>query len=322
MSARHTELSNTQLTQQEDVDDPDWTVPEAKPMCHGAHHNFDGIIHVLKAKNSRMRGEKDWQDLLKLKLETDFHGFRHAVETAQNLMNAGLLCKVSRELNPDNKKSLMIHRVRTVCDEILMPYVNKDDPDCQNRLMTDKEFKNEVSQMEIIKNTLNKQSESVTCSSCTKQCQPREFLDTKTMMWKPIYEFKNLIPKAPYKHVAFCSDACEEKWRQGFECPKCGENNYTTSKSMTFANVNSLMDIQPILVQILQHNEKQEKAAQDKKELSNDEIKAMSDMKQTYLDRLHSMRKLQTRMCTLCQVPMIPRTSHNFKPILNVTAMP
>ena len=91
---------------------------------------------------------------------------------------------------------------------------------------------------------------------------------------------------------------------------------------MTFANVNSLMDIQPTLVQILQHNEKQEKAAQDKEELSNDEIKAMSDMKQTYLDRLHSMRKLQTRMCTLCQVPMISRTSHNPKPIPDVTAMP
>ena len=61
-------------------------------------------------------------------------------------MNAGLLPEVSRELNPKNKKSLMIHRVRAVCDDLLRPLMGTGDdfnvPD-RNRFMTDEEFEME-----------------------------------------------------------------------------------------------------------------------------------------------------------------------------------
>ena len=41
----------------------------AEPLCHGAHHTFDGILHVLKAKTSKMQGEAEWKDILKARLE-------------------------------------------------------------------------------------------------------------------------------------------------------------------------------------------------------------------------------------------------------------
>ena len=99
----------------------------AEPLFHGAHHTFDGVLHMLKAKTSEMQGEAEWKDILKARLENDYHGFSRAVKTAHEMMNAGHLPEVSRELNPKNKKSLMIHRVRAVCDDILRPYVNIDE---------------------------------------------------------------------------------------------------------------------------------------------------------------------------------------------------
>ena len=67
----------------------------ADPICHGAHHSFDGILHVPKAKTSKNKGEEEWKNLLRDRLENDYHGFQHAFKTAHDLMNAGLLPDVA-----------------------------------------------------------------------------------------------------------------------------------------------------------------------------------------------------------------------------------
>ncbi len=61
----------------------------AEPLYHGAHHTFDGGLHMLRAKTSKMQGEAEWKAILQARLENDFQGFQHAVHTAHLMMNDG-----------------------------------------------------------------------------------------------------------------------------------------------------------------------------------------------------------------------------------------
>ena len=194
----------------------------AEPICHGAHHSFDGILHVLKAKTSKNKGEEEWKNLLRDRLENDYHGFQHAFKTAHDLMNAGLLPEVSRELNPKNKKSLLIHRVRAVCDDLVRPYLNV--PGTQNHLMTDAEFETEVYQL---KNFMSGGSEFA-CSVCGEMTCSGFFFVPATMMWHPIgiNGGRNVTPfnskELGKTQFIVCGNSCDEFLHQKPWCHTCG----------------------------------------------------------------------------------------------------
>ena len=202
----------------------------AEPLFHGAHHTFDGVLHIHKAKTSKTQGEAEWNAILKARLENDFHGFQHAVKTAHDLMNAGFLPDVSRVLNPKNKKSLMIHRVRTVCDDLIrgvMCGVDADDdfnvPD-RNHLMTDAEFEKEVYGL---KSVLGGESEYA-CSVCGGMSHSALFFVPATMMWHPIgikgfgsvtaFDCKQLGKS----QFIVCGSTCDDLLKQKPKCPSCG----------------------------------------------------------------------------------------------------
>ena len=219
------------LIQDQEYNDDDVDDDDIMSICHGAYHAFDGVLHMLKAKTSKMQGETEWKTILKERLENDYHGFARAVETASDLMNAGLLPQVSRELNPDNKKSLMIHRVRAVCNEILAPYVNEDDPNCQNRFMTDKEFKIEVNQ---IKARLSG-GQKYACSICGEVTETGYFWESATKLWIPIsIPLTNIttfnIKELGKSQFIACGNTCEDILTQRPTCETCGVTEIVKSK--------------------------------------------------------------------------------------------
>lgn len=198
----------------------------AEPFCHGAHHSFDGVLHMLKAKTSKTQGEAEWKAILQERLKNDFHGFQHAVKTAHELMNSGFLPVVSRELNPKNKKSLMIHRVRSVCNDLIQPLLDKDDFDVpdRTRLMTDAEFEQEVYGL---RNVIGGGSE-YRCSVCGDVARSSFFFVPATMMWHPVGIKKGGTATAfdPAKlgksQFIVCGSLCDELLKEKPNCPSCG----------------------------------------------------------------------------------------------------
>ena len=144
-------------------------------------------------------------------------------------MNAGFLPDVSRVLNPKHKRSLMIHRVRTVCDDLIrgvMCGVDDDDfnvPD-PNRLMTDAEFEKEVYGL---KSVLGGESEYA-CSVCGDMSHSGIFFVPATMMWHPIgikgfgsvmaFDCKQLGKS----QFIVCGSTCDDLLKQKPMCPSCG----------------------------------------------------------------------------------------------------
>ena len=158
------------------------------------------------------------------------------MKTADELMNAGLLPHVSRELNPKNKKSFMIHRVRAVCDDILRPYVNTDEkfpegfPE-RNRLMTDKEFEKEVYGL---KNVLSDGS-SYACSVCDKMTDAAFFYVPATEMWHPVgIKGKNVTAfdrsELGKSQFIVCGSECDDLLTKVPNCPSCGRTEIKWSE--------------------------------------------------------------------------------------------
>jgi hypothetical protein len=224
----------------------------AEPLCHGAHHTFDGVLRMPKAKTSKLQGETEWKAKLKEKLVNDFHGFQHAVKTARDLMDAGLLPEVSRELNPKNKKSLMIHRVRAVCDDLISEAgVRLDDfnvPD-RTRLMTDAEFEREVYGL---KNTFGGESE-YPCSICGGVSCSAFFFVPATMMWHPIGVKKGGGCATAFdrgelgtSQFIVCGSSCDDVLKKKPMCPSCGVIEEIKWSEETYVDPNHLRNIPSI----------------------------------------------------------------------------
>ncbi len=153
---------------------------ELKPttLCCFYRDDWDKVLHVLKAKStSKNWSERKWIERF---LQTQGHYLRslrgnqfgEAVKAAHDMMNKGLLPDCSRDLNPKNAKSVLIHRCRKVCDQIV------------SYEMTDSQFHDEVKRLRQVLGT----DGDVECQVCDKKCQPGFFWQLATRGWHPIME--------------------------------------------------------------------------------------------------------------------------------------
>ena len=60
ISPRSQPSNASTLIQEQEYNDDD-----IMSICHGAYHTFDGVLHMRKAKTSKMQGEEEWKTIFK-----------------------------------------------------------------------------------------------------------------------------------------------------------------------------------------------------------------------------------------------------------------
>jgi hypothetical protein len=201
--------------------------PPPETLLHFAHHTFDGVLHMAKAKTSKQQGGAEWKAILKAALTQpgalSTSGFQGALKVAHSMMNQGLLPVVSRELNPTSKRSLMIHRCREVVDDITKDFVGAH-PDSPDRPLTTAEFEREVQRFRRTATSGDKWP----CSVCLKPISPSWFFEGSTRTWHPV-GFKGgksaphfVASKLGRTQFVFCSAECDEALHASPWCPTCG----------------------------------------------------------------------------------------------------
>jgi hypothetical protein len=95
---------------------------------------------------------------------------------------------------------------------------------------------------------------SLACSGCDSACEPTRFLDTATLLWKPISLYARQGPgplSMPAKEVLFCSVKCEELWRSGASCRACGCTETQEVQGAAAPDVRALMSAHHDLREVL-----------------------------------------------------------------------
>ena len=168
-------------------------------------------------------------------------------------------------------------------------------------------FAADVKTVKSVRKVLNTVSGSYSCDQCGQGCDSDYFLDVGEGVWRPIVMYKDVDARPSSKakrRVIFCQSKCEEEWRLGMDCPKCGNSDWVHSATETVADVAALMRIQCDLVDILRYakarREELSKGADaspiaEEIEIKRERVKAAAT------------RRLPLRVCATCSVEMITR---------------
>ena len=246
---------------------------------------YDGILYIQKAKASKERGEAEWIETLGTALEEKGGGgiLEETYDTAIELMEQGALPEVERDPNPDNKKSLAIHRCRTVVDN------------ARQAKMSGAEFKRGCAN--IAKKHGTKESRGNICTQCSKPAHAcTHYLVVSDMIWKPIAELGE--EKKQDNMALFCSRKCEEKWSEVLICPACGTFDYVkTTGAQSYPDPKRMLDmLAQYHKRLLQHD----------KEIENRSSASSSSAGPVKVFP-REVPRVEVPICTGCSATMLPR---------------
>jgi len=247
---------------------------------------FDGNLYILKAKSSKERGEAEWIETLGNAMEEKYGGVTFLEETydeAIELMDKGALPEVERDPNPDNKKSLAVHRCRKLIDKtqtIHDAYVGK---------MTDQEFKRACKRLAGKHGT----KDTDKCTQCDKPAPAAtHYLVISEEIWKPIAELANEKAKDT---ALFCSHKCENKWQEVLICPDCNTFEYTKTSLSSYPSSKAMLDM------TAQYHRRLLQTELEKKDQTGKEVEKPIKM------WLREVPRISVPICVTCSATMLPR---------------
>ena len=292
--------------------------PKVHVLDIAQHTTFDGVLYILKAKTSKTRGEQEWVETLTNAMEEKKQGSHATLEeiydTASELMDQGALPEVERDPNPDNKRSLAVHRCRGSLD--LLEKAISMRAKSTWEAMTNAEFERACRNIATKHGKKGSQSKGPTCTQCTKPAYAcTHYLVTgDAWTWKPISELTN--EKA--KHVEiFCSLRCERKWQEVLICPDCNTYDFTkTTGPPSYPSPKEMLDMTK---QYLQRQSQAPPKTVENTEESRMEWAAFQRAilrgdapvqivpEKTIKMWLREPRRVDVAICVTCATAMLPR---------------
>ena len=212
---------------------------------------YDGTLYIRKAKASKEYGEEEWIETLKTAVEEKGAPaiLEEMYDTAIELMDQGALPEVERDPNPDNKKSLAVHRCRKARDFLdktlstHAKYTGAHGAAHTWEALSNKEFKQACHNIARKHGTKESRAKGDKCTHCEKPAHActHYLVLGEEWIWKPISE---LVDEKAKDVVKFCSRRCEQKWQEVLICPDCNTYEYTISTgAQSYPSPADLMDM-------------------------------------------------------------------------------
>ena len=295
-ASAHVAKERQKMKELTDLDENENFMTKAERICHYKDAQFSEQISLTEFHQD----EKAWKSVLFTKLETNYNGFLHAFKVAHDLMNAGILSNVSRDLNVKSEKDLMIFRVKEVCNDIIRPYILPTyskmnipaNAGGSNHFITTEEF---TEQVEALRDFLGN-GEKYKCYVCKKDTNQPFFFFPEEKKWHPIRDKKFDAKALGQTQFIVCGNVCEDFFT-AYSIPKLSKQYSNPSKGKEsgfpfaeeqipkldrfFNSLDQLMNVPPDVL-----------ARRDQKGLSLSEIEQLKKIEESEdLQELKSMMR-------------------------------